>query len=205
VPSTSYFGSAGTFWHWSNSTDRRLANGIFVTDPATPVKMAGISDGTSNTIAIGEKASQLWAGGSFLGVQHSSQVPGGGNDAACCAEWFMGMGLFAPNYGYTPGLPADSSPSGPYRPHSRGFSSSHAGGVQFAFMDGKVGFISENVDHPRDNDAGWSQMGAGCYWRGGAANCSGAEYDNKQTLGAKFGVYQRLHSRNDGLPVRPGT
>jgi len=114
----------------------------------------------------------------------------------------MGMGYFAPNYGFTPGLPPDTS-GGPYRPHARGFSSPHAGGVQFAFMDGKVGFVSENVDHPRDSNAGWAQMGGGCYWRTG--DCGGASYDDKTNMAQKFGVYQRLHSRNDGLPVRPGT
>ncbi|MCA9056586.1 MAG: DUF1559 domain-containing protein [Planctomycetaceae bacterium] len=200
MPATSYFGAAGCFWHWSSSTDRRVANGIFVFDPATPVKMASITDGTSNTIAIGEKSYAVWTGGAFLGMQHASQTPGGGNDAACCQDWYLGLGYMAPNAGAKPGHPTT-----PGNPDNHSFSSPHAGGVQFVFMDGKVGFVSENVDHTRSVQGTWASVDGGCYWVDAAGECGGTRYDDKTQLSQNMGVYQRLHSRNDGTPVRPGT
>jgi prepilin-type N-terminal cleavage/methylation domain-containing protein len=203
VPSTSYFGSAGSFSHWGDSTQPRLANGVFVYDPAAPVTMAGISDGTSNTIAIGEKNYNVWTGGSFLGMQHNTNTPGTG-DSACCQDWYLGIGIFAPNVGATTTLTT------PTNPDNQGFSGPHAGGVQFVFMDGKVGFISENVDHTRSSQGTWATIGGGCMWANGECDYSSTStpmlaYDDKNYMGPKFGVYQRLHARNDGLPVRPGT
>jgi prepilin-type N-terminal cleavage/methylation domain-containing protein len=197
IPATSYFASTGAFWHWSDSTDRRVANGVFVIDPANKVTISSITDGTSNTIAIGEKAYQVWTGGSFLGVQHATQTPGSGTDAACCQDWYLGMGYIAPNTGYQFGVPTT-----PGNPRNTGFSSPHAGGVQFVFMDGKVNFISETVDHPRSSQATWAAVGGGCYWVDAAGQCGGAQYDNKAQMANLMGVYQRLHSRNDGLPVK---
>ncbi len=200
LPATSYFGSSGSFWHWGDSTERRLSNGAFVMDPANPVTMASISDGTSNTIGIGEKAYRVWGGGSFLGIQHASQTPGTGTDAVAHPDWILGFGHVAPNFGAKFG-----HPTAPFNPDTHGFSSPHAGGVQFALMDGKVTLISENIDHilsrVREDHAA---VGGGCHWADAENECGGtARYDNKVVLGTLMGVYQRLHSRNDGLPARP--
>jgi len=202
IPATSYFASTGAFWHWSDNPNPRLANGVFVIDPANKVSIAAITDGTSNTIAIGERHYDVWTGGSFLGVQHSTMTPYGGNDAACCQDWYLGMGVILPNIGGTTTL------TSPGNPDNTGFSSPHAGGVQFVFMDGKVGFISENVDHTRSIQATWASIGAGCMWADGECNdntAGGGAYLDKNLMSTRMGVYQRLHSRNDGLPVRPGT
>jgi hypothetical protein len=197
LPATSYFGAAGAFWHWSSSTDRRVANGIFVFDPATPVTISSIRDGTSNTIAIGEKSYGVWTGGSFLGAQHANKNPGLADDPAAHQDWYLGLGYVAPNAGAKFGHPTT-----PGNPDNHGFSSPHAGGVQFVFMDGKVNFISENIDHKRSVQATWASVEGGCYWVDAANECGGARYDDKATMSGLMGVYQRLHSRNDGLPVK---
>lgn len=58
----------------------------------------------------------------------------------------------------------------------RAFHSYHTGGANFVLADGSVQFLSENIDH---SNTGWAAY---------------------QTSGT-FGVYQRLASINDGLPV----
>ena len=203
VPNTSYFGSVGSFWTWSDSTQHRLSNGIFVIDPAPSVTMASITDGTSNTIAIGERSYDVWTGGSFLGMQNNTQVPYGGTDPASNQDWYLGMGVIALNTAWTVKLTT------PGNPQNSGFHSNHAGGAQFVFMDGKVQFLSENIDHPRSSQATWASINAGCMWANGECDYSTTStpmlaYDNKTHLATKMGVYQRLFSRNDGLPVRTG-
>jgi len=59
---------------------------------------------------------------------------------------------------------------------AEGFSSEHAGGMHFLMGDGAVRFVSENID---------SQP---------------SPYPSPVTS-AGYGVYNRLGSRNDGLPV----
>ena len=54
VPSTSYFGNAGSFDGWPTEPNRNRSNGIFVSDPVAPVNAASVKDGTSNTICVVE-------------------------------------------------------------------------------------------------------------------------------------------------------
>jgi len=57
-PGNSYFASIGSSLDWNASDGGSAPNGIFAYLPAnasaTPVKLAGITDGTSNTIGFGE-------------------------------------------------------------------------------------------------------------------------------------------------------
>jgi prepilin-type N-terminal cleavage/methylation domain-containing protein len=95
APATSYFGTSGAFNTWSDSTNARLSGGFFTIDPAPPSTMATISDGTSNTIAVGEQTYRVWTGGLWLGVQHGTFTTSApGNDTACCQDWFLHWGLY---------------------------------------------------------------------------------------------------------------
>lgn len=62
---------------------------------------------------------------------------------------------------------------------ARSASSSHIGGCHFVFLDGSVHFLSENIEHT-------------------ARAWNGSDPFDNANNGAGFGVYQRLHARNDG-------
>ena len=134
MPNTSYVGNSGSFNNWSDSTNSRLSGGFFTIDPARPSSMASFLDGTSNTVAVSERSSRIWSGGAWLGVQHSTQSPGGGTDAACCQDWFLAFGGMYPI--------TNQYVSGMERANIR-YSSDHVGGAHVLLADGAVRFVSE--------------------------------------------------------------
>ncbi|HBN76080.1 MAG TPA: prepilin-type cleavage/methylation domain-containing protein [Planctomycetaceae bacterium] len=106
-------------------------NGMFWRN--SKVKMRDITDGTSNTIMIGERAWEL-------------NNPGGTNHA-CRAGVILGADIQNEQLSMNRVLAAGTMPIN-YANGSctRGFSSRHQGGAQFVLADGSVRFISENVD-----------------------------------------------------------
>jgi prepilin-type N-terminal cleavage/methylation domain-containing protein/prepilin-type processing-associated H-X9-DG protein len=80
------------------------------------------------------------------------------------------------------GLNLPLPPIGVQAELNESYSSEHEGGAHFLFADGHVHFISENIQHMR------------LLWA--AAN----PFD-RNNGGAGYGLYQRLHSRNDNLVV----
>lgn len=99
-----------------------------------------ISDGTSNTLLIGERAWQLdgltIGAGNALGFAPASSE-GSYLNLQCRAC----LGVVAvPYWGIN-----QTVINAPHQ--SRGYSSQHTGGVQFVLADGSVRFISENIDH----------------------------------------------------------
>jgi len=144
------------------------------------VGVRDITDGTSNTFAIGERAwkfNNLIAGaGTIYGV---SAAPGANIDQS--ASWNIKSAytnvasLTYDGLNFSPGVPG----SGGQRAHqSRAFNSPHTGGVFFLMCDGAVRFVSENIDQ-----------------RKGSAGTAGYPADMvTNTLG-------RLAARNDGLVI----
>ena len=97
--------------------------------------MRDIKDGTSQTIAFGE-----------MRFPSSSDVT---NDSTS-ANRSWGVSIYTINVRNT-GVPVNSWPSTSYYmsslPHyGTDFSSEHEGGAFFAFCDGAVRFITENID-----------------------------------------------------------
>jgi prepilin-type N-terminal cleavage/methylation domain-containing protein/prepilin-type processing-associated H-X9-DG protein len=92
------------------------------------IKIKEITDGTSKTFLIGEAS------------------PVDGNSAAWSSDddWATaGIGINFDWEHYAACVPA-----GACWWNMRGFRSSHPGGVHFAFADGSVRFIPDNIDHP---------------------------------------------------------
>jgi len=120
---SNYVGNAGD--------DPQKSLGLFANGQVFGIK--DVTDGTSNTIAVGERQSlngsyaALWAGYDGWG--------GGGPDSSAIFAWAT--------Y-HIPDGTTDSSTAKP-RPEAA-YSSQHAGGVQFVFCDGSVQFISQNIN-----------------------------------------------------------
>ena len=117
-----------------------------------------ITDGTSNTIMVGERTTQGgYSGGLWIGASISNPTVGV-YAGKYYASWVYVAGVARTFTGWDP-------PSSPYfvpvTPNSHylingkyptgsdypwAFSSTHGGGAQFLFADGRVKFLSENID-----------------------------------------------------------
>ncbi|QDT65133.1 DUF1559 domain-containing protein [Calycomorphotria hydatis] len=176
----------------SNNLERVNANGMFVwadnrggggtlaDNRITKIRIRDVTDGLSNTIAVGERAWELDdASGGKKGL-HAGVVFGanGNTDISDTNSnegliYNMGTARFEINCITTF--------------CERGFSSLHVGGAQFLLGDGAVVFISENVDHVRNYNT-TSNPGATSY-HDGSTEISNGYVD---------GVYERLAAINDG-------
>ncbi len=130
--------------------------GSSTTPPATPttsttpplgvgfqnsrINFRDITDGTSNTIMVGERAwkyGQVMGGaGTVVGFSASVNLQDTNNGVKTAALNAIALGYDGINWSATN---ADHQP--------RGFSSVHVGGAQFVMCDGSVRFISENIDY----------------------------------------------------------
>ncbi len=107
------------------------ANGLFWRNSST--KMRDITDGTSNTMMVGERAWDL-------------PNPSGGN-FTCRAAVVFGTNINNEQSNIHPVLGSTTSfLNASTNECNKGFSSRHAGGAQFVLADGSVRFISENID-----------------------------------------------------------
>jgi prepilin-type N-terminal cleavage/methylation domain-containing protein/prepilin-type processing-associated H-X9-DG protein len=181
-PSTSnYVGSKGFVDHhpcgclapacseanWKPNPVECAGNGAF--EALGPIGLKEISDGASNTFLLGERDSFCLAA-TWIGTRN----PAGSN------MWGAGWVL-----GRVSQIKLNHPATGNHNTCTEGFSSKHAGGANFAFCDGSVAFISEDIEF---DDGG---------------NDKNALVEAfKPTNGNRaIGAYQRLGVRNDELTV----
>jgi prepilin-type N-terminal cleavage/methylation domain-containing protein len=159
---------------WVVDPDRCANTGVFFGNSI--VSMKQVTDGTTNTFLIGERDHYCLAG-TWVGVRNPH-----GSDS-WSSNWAMGHTYVKLN---------DPS-TGAHDTCTEGFSSSHPGGAFFAFCDGSVHFISDDVYtlHADSQDT--------CYAvaRKTPFNCRSI----KPSSGAQVGVYERLAWKDDGLDV----
>ncbi len=116
------------------------------------INMAGILDGTSNTIAIGEAEPDLRVMPEMGVIRENNQPNFGRKD-----HWTIGsddidtnnQGDMSEFLGST-GVPMNSKPVKPgtpeYAAYELSFGSRHTGGANFGYADGSVKFLAQTVD-----------------------------------------------------------
>jgi len=116
----------------------------------TMTKFAQISDGTSNTVAVGERYRRIPTSATFVNYPDNSATAGSGTDYG---TWAMGtnnaanmqhqaVGSTGTPFNY---IPANFADRFSQTDAAAGYASRHTGGVNFAFLDGTVRFMNTST------------------------------------------------------------
>ena len=145
-----------TFFGWNRNSGRGIFNtygGVaFFAEGTRNIPIAHITDGTSNTIMVGEVHSMQddfndsWHGPGTAGTTYPINIM---KDA-------ISRNLFAAGHTAELGHPFNLAGDGSWFTEwlSRGFNSSHPGGAQFCMGDGSVIFLSDSIDQCTYNGLG---------------------------------------------------
>ena len=137
------------------------------------LKFRDFTDGSSNTIMVGERDKDGGAG-SWIGNRNPQGSGPHGADYVMGSAW----------------PPINDPRVRSNYTRRTGFSSKHEGGAQFLMGDGTVIFLSENIDHDLQQVS-----------RTNPRNGNTAVFNGDFVNFDAIGIYQRLALRDDGLPV----
>ncbi|MHC5540525.1 DUF1559 family PulG-like putative transporter [Singulisphaera rosea] len=187
---SSYHGNSGTWFSpgryadpnctsYNFGTQKSQANGMFFF--YSNVKIADVTDGTSNTMALGEYAWGKtnnggwgwWNSGNYCDSMFTSSYP-------------MNPFNKSPNEGTGSAINTGSD-------YFCAASSYHPGGANFSFVDGSVRFIKDTIQQPQQGTAAGSVQPFAINISVGAANT--------YTLVAPMTIYQAISTRNGGEVV----
>jgi prepilin-type processing-associated H-X9-DG protein len=123
---SNYVGNHGTrFVTREQRSEDYLVDSFGILWPDSKIREAHITDGSSNTILVGERSTRDWAG-VWIGVRNDNSDGDNG---------------LRQNLGISDVKINDPGP-GP----RRGFSSEHPGGALFVYADGHVDFLDEDIE-----------------------------------------------------------
>jgi prepilin-type N-terminal cleavage/methylation domain-containing protein/prepilin-type processing-associated H-X9-DG protein len=188
---TSYGGNAGTFDFGFNNTflnfstgaaEFNMYNGVIYNDSS--VRIADVTDGTSNTFIFGEHShGNLFKYDQAFAVSDNSWNSGRWYDTMFATYYPVNAnpGLFGQSYG---------DPQNYYYPTVA--TSLHPGGANFAFCDGSVRFIKNTINSWSFNSGASGPHG----WLPNGVTYSSFVYTI--TPAARLGVYQALSTRSFG-------
>jgi prepilin-type N-terminal cleavage/methylation domain-containing protein/prepilin-type processing-associated H-X9-DG protein len=149
--------------------------------------IARITDGTSNTLFVGERDHFTVLNGSNSNLPIWIGAGRGGTGSARQGD-NLGRGRRAINA----------------RMFEDTYSSQHSGGAHFLLCDGSVRFISENIEHDPSGCLATGPTGT-CYEMSTNGACSGpAPCQNKETMlrdGVMPTLFKRLCTKNAGAPI----
>jgi prepilin-type processing-associated H-X9-DG protein len=143
--------SGGNWASWTNPNGGTM-NGVLLqsnnNNTTWVVKLVAITDGTSNTVGLGEVSANILSNNSQYGVGATNTFPiwAGGNPnrqgQGCQHNYFRVMDTNYPLN--SKDTTADVCGSSPKR-LDRAFNSSHSGGANFLLCDGSVRFVRESI------------------------------------------------------------
>jgi prepilin-type processing-associated H-X9-DG protein len=168
---------------WVPNEERCANTGVFYGN--SKISSKNITDGTSKTFMIGER-DKFCLAATWIGIRNPQD--GSESWGQVWATGHVGNNI-----------KLNDPRTGAHDTCTEGFSSAHPGGAFFAFCDGSVTFINDEISF---DDIGNS---ATCY-----APPVSPTSSNKgsecifQTVAKSIGAYQRLATRNDGVVLSSG-